>query len=118
MRDGAALFVADEDRSMLRRFALPLGLGEQQHKTLPGKPAAVLSLGNRVLVTVRQPGLLIALRSSDLSEISRVALPSDAWGIGLSQDGATALVTSAWSRKVSAVDVADDDHALDLAGRP
>lgn len=55
------------------------------------------------------PGLLLILKpdaDSGLVEVGRVALPQDAWGLAISPDESTVLVTSAWSHKVSAVDLA------------
>ncbi|EYF03754.1 hypothetical protein [Chondromyces apiculatus] len=104
-----ALYVADEDHGVLRIVPLPLapdrpGLAV----TLPGPPAQVLPLDGRVLVTIRDPGLLLVLRpdpAAGLVEAARVALPLDAWGIAITPDEKTALVSSAWTAQVSAVDL-------------
>lgn len=128
-----ALYVADEDHALLRRVVLTKELatatkpkdaateknpgGGQLEPTthdavetslkLPGKPAQVLSLGDRLLVTVRDPGLLVMVAAGEhMHELGRVALPDDAWGLALSPDGQTAYVTSAWTRKLSRVAVA------------
>jgi hypothetical protein len=65
--------------------------------TVPGAPAQVLALGDgRVLVTIRDPGLLLVLRpdaAAGLAEEARVALPADAWGVAITPDEKTALVT-------------------------
>jgi mono/diheme cytochrome c family protein len=76
---------------------------------VPGRPAQVLALDGRVLVSIRDPGLLVILRpdaATGLVELARVALPADAWGLAVTPDEATVLVTSAWSHKVSGVDLA------------
>ncbi|AUX43514.1 hypothetical protein SOCE26_049630 [Sorangium cellulosum] len=107
-----ALYVADEDHGVLRVVPLPLdparpGVGVPA----PGRPAQVLALGGqerRVLATVRDPGLLLILRpdpAAGLVEVGRVPLPADAWGIAVTPDERTAIVTSAWTHKVSAVDL-------------
>lgn len=105
----AALYVADEDHRTLRRIPLPVdpaNLGKTL--ALPGAPAQVLPLDGRVLVTVRDPGLLVAIErdaTGELVERGRVALPDDAWGIAVTKDESTALVTSAWTGRISAVDL-------------
>jgi hypothetical protein len=61
-----------------------------------------------VLVTIRDPGLLLLFlpdATKGLVEAGRVALPSDAWGLAVTPDGATVIVTSAWTHRVSAVDL-------------
>ena len=105
-RFGSHLVIADEDTSALRIAELPLRHldGELAHRevALPGPPAQVLALSDRFLVTVRDPGLLLAFgwEDGELVELGRIELARDAWGIGVSPDGATALVTSAWTRVV------------------
>jgi DNA-binding beta-propeller fold protein YncE len=159
---GDALYVADEDRGLVQRFALPLDVQKPPHKiTVPGQPAQVVVLGDKVLVTVRSegavipaaeksettdapeaaasasasasaktpakppaktgpilaklvpsatgPGLLLVMRpdpEKGLVEVSRTELPQDAWGIAVTPDESLALVTSAWTHKVSVVDIA------------
>lgn len=106
----AALYVADEDHKTVRRVPFPVRAEARGTALeLPGAPAQVLPLAGRVLVTVRDPGLLLVLApdaSGALSEKARVELPDDAWGIALTPDEQVALVTSAWSHQVSAVDLA------------
>jgi cytochrome c peroxidase len=101
------LFLADEDHRVLRWLphdpqiaaaALPL----------PGAPAQVLVLDDRILVTVRDPGLLLILRHTPATgfvELARVALPADAWGVAVTPDEHLALVSSAWTHQISAVDL-------------
>lgn len=77
---------------------------------MPGRPAQLVANGDRLYVTVRdarEGGLLVELRPIDgtLVEVSRAVLAYDAWGIALSSDGATAVVTSAWSHRVAGVDL-------------
>jgi cytochrome c peroxidase len=160
---GDALYVADEDRGMLYVVSLPLEpTARPLPIVMPGQPAQVLALADRVLVTIRSagasapgkvaaekaapsppsaeadasapppaappapparvsagadllvpsptgPGLLLSFRRDadrGLVETARVELPQDAWGVAVSPDGATAMVTSAWTHKVSAVDLA------------
>jgi DNA-binding beta-propeller fold protein YncE len=122
----AALWIADEDHRVLRKIPLPVpaeGSPLPAPIELPGAPAQVLALADRVLVTIRgvpddvskpssptrPPGLLLIMRpdaQKGLVEAARVDLPADAWGIAITPDESTALVTSAWTHKVSAVDLA------------
>jgi YVTN family beta-propeller protein len=110
----AVVYVADEDHSVVRAAEVPLvpgaGLGETQ---VPGRPAEVLATRDHVLVTVREvPGgkgaLLVMDRAGKLglTERARIELPVDAWGLAISPDESLAVVTSAWSAKVSVVDLA------------
>jgi DNA-binding beta-propeller fold protein YncE/mono/diheme cytochrome c family protein len=108
------LFVADEDHSAIRVVPLPLST-ENPGATipLPGRPAQLVVSGRQVLVTVRSieggAGALLVLErsgSAELVEKARISLPPDAWGLALSEDAGTAIVTSAWSAKVSVVDLA------------
>lgn len=107
--EGDGLFLADEDHGVVRRFALPDPAGSKAiAREMPGRPAQVLPLDGRVLVTIRDPGLLVVLRSSGdqaLSEEARIAVPPDAWGIAITPDEKVALVTSAWTHAVTAVDL-------------
>lgn len=109
----AALYVADEDHRSVRRLSLPLGSGSVAYDT-GGHPAQALPLADRVLVTVRDAapttataGRLLVLRHFDgaLEQLTSIPLPSDAWGIAVSEDESIALVSSAWTHQVSAVDL-------------
>jgi DNA-binding beta-propeller fold protein YncE len=105
---GEALFLADEDHRVLRRIPLDPQIPAAA-LALPGAPAQVLVLDDRILVTVRDPGLLLVLRyapATGFVELARVALPADAWGLAVTPDESLALVTSAWTHQVSAVDLA------------
>ena len=108
--NGKALWVADEDQQVLRRVALPLSTTLQQAELkLPGAPAQVLPLDDGVLLTVREPALLlrvVAMADGTLAERARLSLPADAWGVAVSDDLTLAVVTSAWSSMVSGVDLA------------
>ncbi len=107
--DEKLLYLADEDRSALRRIPLPVDVRTPPTSIpLPGRPAQVLALPDRILVTLRDPGMLLELveERGELVERARVELPDDAWGLAVSADGKTAVVTSAWSHQISAVDLA------------
>jgi cytochrome c peroxidase len=92
--------------------------------SVPGAPAQVLALGDgHVLVTIRDPSMLLIMKpdpSAVLAEAARVALPGDAWGIALSPDEKTALVSSAWTHQVSAVDLVTRTKrwSIDVAREP
>ena len=147
-----ALYVADEDHGVVRRIPLPFDPAAAiVDVPMPGLPAQVLALDDRVLVTVRSeggkpaaappvadagpakpdrepvsatgPGLLLIMRpdpAAGLVEVARVVLPADAWGIGVSPDQQTALVTSAWTHQVSAIDLATATRtwSLDVPREP
>ena len=123
-----ALFLADEDHSCVRVAALPLGDDSPIERTeMPGRPAQVLATGAQVLVTIRglpngKGALLIMERAGKLglSEKARIELPSDAWGIALSPDESLAIVTSAWTSKVSIIDLDASKvlSTLDVAREP
>jgi hypothetical protein len=100
---GERVLVADEERSALWSLALPLTQGQAKRINLPGPPAQIAVVGERVLVTIRDPGLLVALDQATLKETARVALAPDAWGLAVSADRQTAVVSSAWTHQVSAV---------------
>lgn len=116
-----ALYVADEDTRSLVKIALPLDSNSKPVAVaLPGAPSAVLPLNGRVLVVVRAlapepgkppkpPGLLLVMRPDEalgaVVEEHRVELPADAWGVAITPDEKTAIVTSAWTHRVSAVDL-------------
>jgi cytochrome c peroxidase len=115
------LYLADEDHGRLRRIVLVPELtnapdtkeassvqlqANERSLVLPGKPAHVLSLGDVLLVTIREPGLLLMVQAGEnMKEIARVALPDDAWGMAVSPNGNSVYVTSAWSRKLSQVTI-------------
>jgi cytochrome c peroxidase len=108
-----ALFIADEDHKVIRGVALPAEeKGARTETPLPGAPAQLLVLGKRVLVTIREAagkgGLLIIFERKgalELEEKSRVPMPADAWGVAVTPNGNLAVVTSAWTHKVSGVDL-------------
>jgi cytochrome c peroxidase len=106
---GDAVLVASEDHKALFRVAMPVGSSSSVARiAMPGAPAQVVTLADKVLVTVRDPGLLLELAPGDggaLVEKRRVELAADAWGLAVTPDGATAVVTSAWTRTVSVVDL-------------
>jgi DNA-binding beta-propeller fold protein YncE len=110
---GDALVVADEDHRTLTTVPLPLNAASTPTKiALPGAPAQIVVLGATLLVTIRatddnKGALLFFERGPDgaLTETGRVALPPDAWGIATAPGGRRAIVTSAWTAKVTAVDL-------------
>jgi DNA-binding beta-propeller fold protein YncE/mono/diheme cytochrome c family protein len=105
--DDRFLIVVDEDAAALHRVALPLGSSPPSTVKLPGRPAQVVTDGQSVWVTVRDPSLLWVgqVEGLNISERTRIALPGDAWGLALTEDGKRALVTSAWTHQVSLVDL-------------
>jgi len=132
-----ALYLADEDHSALRRVALTPDLTEvptladppsvhfgdavEARVELPGRPAQVFATGDRVLVTVRDPGLLMVFSTGSApKELGRVALPYDAWGLAVSPDASVAYVTSAWTHKLTKIDLASMRVAwtVDVAREP
>jgi DNA-binding beta-propeller fold protein YncE/mono/diheme cytochrome c family protein len=107
--DGKTLFLADEDHATLRQIPLPVDVSTPSKAiVIPGRPAQVLAFEDRLLVTVREPGMLIelVLAGDSWTENRRLDLPDDAWGLAVSADGKTALVASAWTHQVSAIDLA------------
>ena len=123
--DDHALYVADEDHAALRIVPLPFGSAPADAIDLPGRPAQVLALDDRLLVTIRDPGLLLSLVPdpdvpSGMSIAQRIALPGDAWGLAVTEDERTAVVTSAWTHSVSGVDLASGDTLweVDVAREP
>ncbi len=121
---GDILYAADEGSPRLFVVLLPLSAGAPPRAVpLPGVPAQIVALDDRVLVTIRDPGLLLVLRpdpAAGLAEVARVALPADAWGLAVTPDGATAIVSSAWTHQVSAVDLraATKRWSVDVAREP
>ncbi|MEP7126836.1 MAG: hypothetical protein ABJE95_38250 [Byssovorax sp.] len=105
---GDALLLADEDHQVLRRIPLPVDVNTPPlNLPVPGGPAQVVALDDSVLVTVRDPGLLIVYRQAGagLVETGRVDLPADAWGLAVTADEKTALISSAWTHRITAVDL-------------
>lgn len=81
---------------------------KQIEMAMPGAPAQVLVLDKFVLVTIRDPGLLLVFKveaDESLKEQSRVPVAADAWGIALTPDEKTAIVTSAWTHTVTGIDI-------------
>ena len=120
---GDALFVADEDHATLLRVPLPLSAASRGTETaMPGPPAQLVALDGRLLVTIREPGLVVSYRidGPSLVEEWRAPVAVDAWGLAIDPDETTAFVTSAWTHRVSAIDLAT--HAVrwsvDVAREP
>lgn len=120
---GDVLYVAHEDLGVVHAVPIPATGQTPRSITMPGPPAAVLALDGLVLVTIRDPGLLVAMRpeaAAGLVEVGRAELPADAWGLAITPDHKTAVVTSAWTHKVSGVDIASMKKrwSLDVAREP
>ena len=119
--------MADEDHSVVRVIALPAEI-KPKHADfkVPGAPAQVLAVHERLLVTVRQigqgKGALLVLKRSGLSleEAARVELPVDAWGVSVTPDDKIALVTPAWTHQLPAVEIATSKvlWSVDTAREP
>lgn len=108
------LYLADEDHSALRRIPYPLDI-QLPGTSVPvhGHPAQVLALADKVLVTVRDPGQLIMFSTDETpKELARLDLPADAWGLTVSPDEKTAFVSSAWTHKISAIDLEEKSMKL------
>jgi hypothetical protein len=117
-----ALYIADEDHEVVRRVEIPVDETKKPAVwKMPGRPAQVLALADCVLVSVRDPGLLLVFSPGERGrEVGRIELPDDAWGLAVSKDEATAFVTSAWSHRVSAVDLRKKKvrWSIDVAREP
>ncbi len=134
--DAKTLYVADEVNSQLHVVSLPLAADSRVTSVkLPGPPAQVVVAAERVWATIREPGLIWVGRVSEpqagaahvpdagaprVVEEARIVVPSDAWGLALSPGLRRAIVTSAWSSRVSYVDL-ESERALwsvDVAREP
>ncbi len=134
--DAKTLYVADEVNSQLHVVSLPLTADSLVGSVkLPGPPAQVVVAAERVWVSIRAPGLIWVGRLSKspaavapvpdagaplVVEEARIVVPSDAWGLALSPGLRRAIVTSAWSSRVSYVDL-ESERALwsvDVAREP
>lgn len=122
-----AIYAVDEDHRAVHALSLPAELKSRRVAfQTPGAPAQLIVLGDRLLVTVRQVdqgegGMLILKRKGiEMEEAGRVTLPIDAWGLALTPDETIALVTSAWSHKLSAVNLATNTvlWSIDTAREP
>ncbi len=81
---------------------------KQVEVALPGAPANVLPLDGRVLVTIRDLGLLIVLSEradGTLTEESRIEIAKDAWGIAVDKQEKIAIVSSAWTHTLTGIDL-------------
>ena len=90
--------------------ARPAPAAPSQPRPAGSASAARRFSGRATLVpSATGPGLLLVMRpdaDKGLVEIARVELPQDAWGVAITPDASLALVTSAWTHRVSAVDLA------------
>jgi cytochrome c peroxidase/DNA-binding beta-propeller fold protein YncE len=135
--DEKALYLADEDHAALRRIALTpeltsppaitdppavhFGDAVETRVDLPGRPAQVFVTADQVFVTVRDPGHLVVFSTGEApKEIYRVPLPADAWGLALSPGAESAFVTSAWTHKLTKIDLGSRRVAwsVDVAREP
>src|SRR4029078_496817 len=69
------------------------------------------------------PGLLLVMRpdaEKGLVVETKIELPEDAWGLAVTPDESTALVTSAWTHRVSGVEIATGKKrfSVDVAREP
>jgi DNA-binding beta-propeller fold protein YncE len=106
-----ALYLADEDASLLRKVPLPLEKdGPFPELSLEGPPAQVLVRHGEIFVTQRDPSkLLVVVDETDqpdgkLRVAASVPLPGDAFAMALSPDERTLLVSSAWTHQITVVD--------------
>jgi len=86
-----------------------------ENAPLPGTPAGEAGVppqpypGAQPMVpSATGAGLLLIFEpdpEKGLVEVGRVKLPQDAWGIGVGPDESTAVVSSAWTHRVSGVDL-------------
>lgn len=100
--------VVDEDHLALRLVDVSVEPPAATEVGLSGRPAQVLALADALLVTIRDPGLLVRLvpdGPSAFKVAGTAELPADAWGVTITADGKRALVSSAWSHRISAVDL-------------
>ncbi len=120
------LYVPDEDHKCVHRVVLPLATPidstARSSFALPGRPAQVLALHDVVLVSVRDPGLLVGLEDdgTGLKEKFRVEVAADAWGLAVDPSERTVFVTSAWTHTVTAIDLASRSRqwSVDVAREP
>lgn len=113
----------DRRKQAIIEPAPPPPRANHREVAMPGAPANLLPLDGRVLVTVRDPGLLLVMKElpdGGLEEEARVEVAPDAWGLALTNDEATAVVTSAWSHRVTGVDLPSKKSkwSLDVAREP
>lgn len=121
--DSRFVVIADEDHDTLRIVDLPLAATSQAKSLkMPGPPAQVLMLDKRVLVTIRQPSLVMAYDIGDTptdpatwKQAFSTELPNDAWGLAVDPSTRTAFVSSAWGRQVSAVSIIDGKKRWSVA---
>jgi len=120
--DERHLLVLDEDGAALHVAPLPLTSRAVLSFPLPGRPAQIVTDGRRVWVTLREPSALwIAdFDGERLLERARLALPGDAWGLALSEDKQRAVVSSAWTQRISILNLKElrVEHSLPCAREP
>lgn len=69
------LVIADEDHASLRVVSLPMKEGQTPKSLeLPGPPAQLIHRASQVLVTIRQPSLLLSIDWTDPDRGPRVTL--------------------------------------------
>ncbi|MFO0762256.1 MAG: hypothetical protein U0359_37800 [Byssovorax sp.] len=110
---GSALYLADEDHGVVRRIPLPIdGQHPPRAISMPGRPAQVLGIGDRVLVTVRDPGLLLVLRdrAGELTEENVLCSPPMAGRRGDGRRFAGARHVRVDAHRVSMIDLGAASH--------
>lgn len=117
---GDAVLVAEEDRQVLWKIPTPVTADSRpQRIDMPGRPAQVLPLPEGSLVTIRDPGLMLVLDEAG-QEQARVPVAPDAWGLAVTADAETALVSSAWTHTITAIDLKTHESrwTVDVAREP
>lgn len=76
---GDALYVADEDRGVVLRVALPMDVANTPVKTtMPGQPAEVVVLNDKVLVTIRSQDAVIPAAETDPNDSAQAPISASA----------------------------------------
>lgn len=107
-------YVADEDDAIVRVIDVEDGR-ELSNVRLGGTPGQlVLRKDGRLVATIRDTSQVAVLsgggsEASKLTVEKRIDVAADPVGLGLSADGATLVVTSAWGKTVTVLDAASLD---------
>lgn len=74
-----ALYVADEDRGVVHRVAMPIDVNNRPLTIpMPGQPAELVVLGDKVLVTVRSEGAIVPAAEKTASNDAEAAASASA----------------------------------------